>query len=101
MGVQGGSNENDYDIAVVDLGVERLEPTMVYQFSGGTLLSTTITALDGMCSIGFNDPGNPLMPLSPLTYPQTICFIFTHSSIYIQNTQQTGKLLKLWIGRST
>jgi len=100
VGVQGGSNENDYDVLAVDLGTERATPTKVYEASDGVLLSTTVVGLDGTCSIGFNSGSRPLVPLSTLTYPQTICFIFSHGSVWVQNTTQTGKTLTLWLGRS-
>lgn len=90
------AGDDDYDFKSYDLGDARSDTDL--SLSGYPL---TVFSLDGSCSIKFNSTSKPAIPLLALTYPSMIMFDIQFTSVFLTNTVQAGKTLKLYIGKKT
>lgn len=90
------AGEDDYDFQSYDLGDARSDTNL--SLSGYSL---TIFSLDGSCSIKFNSSTKPAIPLEKLTWPSMVVFELQFTAVFLTNTSQSGKTLKLYIGEKT
>lgn len=92
--------ENSYDFVSVDLGTAR-DPAAEILSGGASIAgkSLTVFTLDGSCSLIFNASANPEISLTALTYPSMLTFNIEYTKIFVKNTAQTGKTLKLFVGK--
>lgn len=88
--------EDDYDFQSYDLGDARTDTDL--SLSGYSL---TIFSLDGSCSIKINASTKPAIPLEVLTWPSMVVFELQFTAVFLSNTLQSGKTLKLYIGEKT
>lgn len=92
------SAEDDYDFQSYDLNTARASPGSTLGVAGESL---TVFELSGSCSIRFNGTAKPAILVNELTYPQMVVFERTYTDVYLQNTAQAGKALKLYVGKRT
>lgn len=92
------SAEDDYDFQSYDLNTTRASPGSTLSIAGESL---TVFELSGSCSIRFDGTAKPAILVNELTYPQMIVFARTYTAVYLQNTAQAGKTLKLYAGKRT
>jgi hypothetical protein len=88
--------ENDYDFQSYDLNTGRASPGSTLGQAGESL---TVFELSGSCSLRFNGTAKPAIPVNELTYPQMVVFERTYTNVYLQNTSQSGKTVKLYFGK--
>jgi hypothetical protein len=91
-------HENDYDFQSYDLNTARASPGSTLTQAGESL---TVFELSGSCSLRFNGTAKPAVLVNELTYPQMIVFDSTYTNVYLQNTSQSGKTVKLYFGKRT
>ena len=90
--------ENDYDFQTYDLNTVRASPGSTLGVAGESL---TIFTLSGSCSLRFDGTAKPAIPIEELTYPSMIVFDRQFTNAYLTNSAQSGKSLKLYIGKRT
>jgi hypothetical protein len=90
--------EDDYDFQSYDLNTGRASPGSTLGQTGESL---TVFELSGSCSLRFNGTAKPAVPVNELTYPQMVVFDRAYTNVYLQNTSQSGKTLKLHFGKRT
>ena len=92
------SAEDDYDFQSYDLNTTRASPGSTLGQAGESL---TVFELSGSCSLRFNGTAKPAILVNELTYPQMVVFERTYTNVYLQNTSQSGKTVKLYFGKRT
>jgi len=92
------SAEDDYDFQSYDLNTARASPGSTLGQAGESL---TVFELAGSCSLRFDGTAKSAILVNELTYPQMIVFERTYTDVYLQNTSQSGKTLKLYFGKRT
>jgi len=90
------SAEDDYDFQSYDLNTARASPGSTLDIAGESL---TVFSLSGSCSLRFDGTAKPAMLLDELIYPQMIVFERSYTNVYLQNTSQADKKLKLYFGK--
>ena len=91
-------SEDDYDFQSYDLNTARASPGSTLGQAGESL---TVFELSGSCSLRFNGTAKAAILVNELTYPQMVVFERTYTNVYLQNTSQSGKTLKLYFGKRT
>ena len=87
--------EDDYDFQSYDLGNARSGTAL--SLAGASL---TIWELNGACEIEFNSTSKPAIPLAAITWPAMITFERDFTNVYLTNTSQASKTLKIYIGKT-
>jgi len=90
------AGEDEYALETISLGTAHTNSAL-----GLDGLSLTVFRLDGTASIRFDGTAHDDIPLEPLVWPAMVVFERRFDNIYLTNTVQSGKSLRLYAGKTT
>ena len=90
------AGEDEYALETVSLGVAHTNEAL-----GIDGQSLTVYRLDGTASIRFDGTAHSDIPLEPLEWPAMVVFDRRFDNVYLTNTVQSGKVIRLYVGKTT
>lgn len=90
------AGEDEYTLKTVSLGTAHTNEALGIEGQ-----SLTIFRLDGTASIRFDGTAHDDIPLLPIEWPAMVIFERQFNNVYLSNTIQSGKAIRLYAGQTT